>query len=159
MPTRFGTSFFKREKTLLPFLRAKPPKLVLQLSPVNETHFSNKSIFVKVSFTSFAIVKDVSFVVLLTSSSLDCRPPFIQSKYWITIGKSLIEWWLLPSVATPRYIIPCSRMSLSAYWTVIGESTLLTIASTLVRAQEYFFEIFESGNNFLIKVEVQSLDL
>ena len=41
----------------------------------------------------------------------------------------------------------------------MGERTLLAIALTLVRAQEYFFKMFESGNNFLIKGEVQSLDL
>ena len=68
-PTSVGKLFFNLEKTLLPFGRVKPPKLVLQLSPVKETLFSNQLIFVRVSFTSFAIVKDVSFVVLLTSSN------------------------------------------------------------------------------------------
>ena len=58
--------------------------------------------------------------------------------------------------------MPCSCISFSTYSTVMGERTLLTIASTLVRAQEYFFDMFESENNFLIKSDVQfehSLDL
>ena len=58
--------------------------------------------------------------------------------------------------------MPCSCISFSTYLTVMGERTLLTIASTLVRAQEYFFDMFESENNFLIKGDVQfvrSLDL
>ena len=63
--------FFNLEKMLLPFGNVKPPKLVLQLSPVKEIHFSSKYIFVRVSFASLAIVKDVSFAVLLTSRNFD----------------------------------------------------------------------------------------
>ena len=55
--------------------------------------------------------------------------------------------------------MPCSCVSFSTYLTVMGERTLLTIASTLVRAQEHFFDMFESENNFLIKSDEQSVHL
>ena len=70
-PIKFGKLFCNLEKTLLPFLRVKPPKLVLLLSPVNETHFLNKPNFVKVSLTSYAMVTDFSFLLVLTLRNLD----------------------------------------------------------------------------------------
>ena len=71
MPIKFGKLFSNLEKTLLLFLQVKPPKLVLQLSPVNKMHFPNKLNFVKVFLTLYTMAKGFSFLLVLTLSNLD----------------------------------------------------------------------------------------
>ena len=77
-------------KNVVTFPSAQTSKIGVAVVSSKRNAFVSFAFF-SVSLISFAIVKEVSFLVLLTSSNLDCRPQFFQSKYCITIGKSLVD--------------------------------------------------------------------
>ena len=82
---------FQMSKNVVSSLLVYTTKIGVAIITSKGNAFVKEPPFLQCFLNFIAIVKDVSSLRLLTSSNLDCMPPFFQSKYCMTIGKSFVD--------------------------------------------------------------------